>query len=368
MKKLFYLFILIVIFIFSTNSNATGDVDIEIKDEEIKNKLEEISDEEKVILEDLFLKQQEITALKVEELNLTVSIEELERNIVDIEQSLKMAEEDYDKKLTNLSKIFVHYQKNGSVSFFKMIFSAESLSDMLAKMNVFREFSKNTENLLNQIEEEKKSIEEKKLELENTLAAVVAKKDELIEVIAKTEEAIKKNEEALAALRGDRALYEERLKLIEETLENFDKTLGVFTQEFNNLILNGYFPDSVIEQDISLRGIRGIIKEKPFNAMIEKQDIPQIKIRFKKDKIEIFSEEYKLEMTGYFEVLDGTKLKFAGESGTFLGMKLEKTTIDNMISKGYLILDFKPLLGKNTMKKVELRDGFLDIYFNLKLF
>ncbi|NLM06580.1 MAG: hypothetical protein GX219_06650 [Tissierellia bacterium] len=362
-----FIFFLILLIVAGTVF-ATGTDNNKVEDEEIEDKLFEISEEEKKILEDLFLKKQEIDALKVEELKMNEAIGELEKKIEALEIALSLSEDDYQKNLDLMEKVLVSYQMNGSGSFFKMFFSSESLSELLTKLNIFREFSKNTEGLLKAIEKEMANIEKKKEDLQTSLADLGEKKKELDALIAETEEKIKKNEEALAALKGDRAVYEERLKYIDNIMIEFEATLSKFTVEFNKLINEGYFPDSMIEQDISLKGIRGIIKEDEFNDMISKQDIPAIKLVFGDGFIQIESEEYDMILKGHFEVEDGTRMVFVGEEGTFKGMELRKETIENLLAKGYLDLEFKPLLGKNKIKKVESREGFLDIYLSIKLF
>lgn len=366
MKRGFIFFLILLIL--GSVSFATGIGDKEIEDDKLEDKILEISEEEKKILEDLFLKKQEIDALKVEEVKMNESIVDLEKNIAGLEVALSLSEEDYQKKLDLMEKVLLSYQMNGSGSFFKMFFSSDSLSELLTKLNIFREFSKNTEDLLNKIEEEIANIEGKKEKLQTSLAELEEKKKDLDALILETEDKIRKNEEALTALKGDRELYEERLKFIENLMVEFEGTLSKFTVEFNKLINEGYFPDSMIEEDISLKGIRGIIKETEFNEMISKQDIPKIKLLFEDGYIQIQSEEYDMVLKGHFEVEDGTRMVFMGEEGTFKGMKLTRETIENLLAKGYMDLEFKPLLGKNKIKKVESRDGFLDIYLSIKLF
>lgn len=358
----------LIILLLTVSSVFATSMETPSEERDLQQAIDEISEEEKQILEELFLQAQEIEVLKDKQQLLKSKISSLEASISELSRALDKAGEDYEKKLKFLKTVLISYQRNGAGSFFKVFLNAGSVSEMLHRWNVLREYAADTDVLLKEIREERAQMEIKKSELDRNLAELKREQIDLEDTMKKTEKAMEKNEKMLSELQGDRAKYEERLEWVAAGMEKLEQTLDNFTVGINDFIRQGYLPDDVIRQELSLSGFKGVVDEKAFNRLFVEEDLPPMKVIFKKDLVQVSSKEYGLEMSGLFEPLDGTKLRFVAEKGNFFGMKLDRKTLDNLLSKGYLILDLTAPLQGNSIQKIKTRDGYLDIFVKVSLF
>lgn len=354
--------------IFLMSSVVAASMGKPSEERDLQQAIQDISEDEKKILEELFLQAQQIEVLRDRQTELEDRISDLNRSITELSRALEKAGQDYDYKLKFLETVLTSYQRNGAGSFFKVLLNAGSVSELLNRWNIFREFSADTDALLKEIKEERARMGIKKEQLDRNLSDLKREQTELENTMKETEKAMAKNEEMLAALQGDREKFEERLKWVGEGMEKLEETLNAFTVGINDFIRQGYLPDDVIRQEISLSGFKGVVDENAFNRLFKEENLPPMIVKFHKDMVEVSSEEYGLEMSGLFEPTEGTKLKFSAQKGSFFGMKLDRKTLDNLLSKGYLTLDLTTPLEGNSIQKIKVREGYLDIFVKVSLF
>ena len=78
--------------------------------------------------------------------------------------------------------------------------------------------------------------------------------------------------------------------------------------------------------------------------------------------------EKNLTLQGTFSILDEKTLKFQVEEGNFYGFSLNKGTVYEFFKEGDFILDIEPLIGKNTLKSIEIMEGYMELTVGIKLF
>lgn len=327
---------------------------------------ENISEAEKKILDELFSQRQEIKNLQEQTADLKKDIREGEEKKSDLSKALEVSKLKFDEHSKSLSEVLRGFQKRGGANLFRLFLDSENLSEMLFRLNIFREFSKSTSEMLKELKREQIDIVNQKNEIERTLEDIKKKKREVDDKMVQLEKAIAKNEEALSALREDREKYESTLEELEEKLNALEETLKLFTVEFNKLLSSGYFPDEMINISVSLKGVSGTLKDREMNKLLEKYDVPRVKMIFKKNSVVLTSEEYQLSLEGMFVVESGEKMRFKGTRGSFFGLTLTGETISEMSKKNYLLFDFTPILEGYRMKSVETDKGIMTIY--LKIF
>lgn len=373
-KKSIILLLVVAICITTILPSLTvlGEEDL-IKDEsstfQIEEKLDSISKEEKEILEILFSQIQEIEELERENNRLNLEIIDIEMDIKDLEKRIFSAEEGYEKNLMALERLFKSYQRMGAGSYLEIILESKSVQDFLRRMNLLKDLSRNSKELLDNIEKDKKNLEEEKEKLDFKLNELVEIQNTLEETLVKKQALVKENEDYLESLAGDRALYEERLGYLSLIMDELKTILREFTVEFAKVIESGNFPRDAVKETITLKGIKGTIEEKTFNHIIKNQkNLPYIEIKFKEDIIEMNVPEKQLYLSGSFIVENDSVLAFQPEEGTFFGMHLEKGTIEELFKEGNFLLDLEPLIGKAIVKSVTIKNGYLEMIVSVKLF
>lgn len=335
-------------------------------EEGLREEIEKITPMEEEILKELFIQKQEIINIESEILNLEVLIDKGEIDRKELIRNLEIIREDYNKGRESLSKVLLSFQKRGGADLFQLFLESKSIKDLLFHLNILREFSNGTKKLLTDLSDQEEEMETKKQEIEAVLSDIKTKKNQADEKREELRVAITLNEERLQSLKDERKLYETRINILEERLKELDETLKLFTEEFNKLLREGYFPDEMINIKVSLRGVSGAIKDDELNDLLKEFEVPEVELFFlDDDKIRIESKEYNLKLYGSFSVIEGTRLAFIGEEGSFYNLPLTQETIKSLMDKNYLIFDFKPILEGYEMKNVKTNDGEMIIFMKL---
>lgn len=364
-KKNIALFIIVFILFSNIFSNivAFGEESSAL---DIEEKLNSISKKEKEILEILFSQFQEIEELERENMRLKEEIDTSKEDIEDLEKKIFNAEEGYEKNLIALERVLKSYQRMGAGSYLEIILESSSLQDFLRRINILRDLSRNSKELLDNIERDKNNLEEEKKNLNTKLVELEEKQNTLENTLKKKQELVKENEEYLESLAEDRSVYEERLEYISIIMDELKDIIGEFTVEFSKIVERGNFPRSAVKESITLKGIKGVIEEKTFNDIIgEQKNLPPMEFKFNEGIIEMNVPEKSLYLSGSFNIEDHRVLTFEPAEGRFLDMELEKGTIEELFKEGNFILNLEPLIGKSIVKSVEIKKGYLEVIVKL---
>lgn len=359
--------LLIVIVLIFTSSTLSAEKDNSIS--EIQEKLTNISGEEKEILKELFIQTQEIEEMERENERIKEEIDVMSLDIESLEKKIEKEETNYEKNLNALGTILKSYQRMGPASFLDIILNSNNLTDLIRRINIIRDLTRNTGELLDKIEEAKEKLIEEKSNLDKKLKNLEDKHKALEESLTKKQELVKEQEAYLDSLAEDKEIYLQRLEYISMIMKELKEIFSSFTKEFAKMIQEGNFPQDAVKETFTLRGVKGIIEEKTFNEIIaSNKALPQMEIKFSSGKMEMKSPEENLTLEGQFVIVEDQVLKFEAEKGSFYDMPLEKGTIEDLFQEGYFILNLEPLIGKNVLKSVEIMDGYIELLVTIKFF
>ncbi len=364
--------ILIIIFVVSFNqiffstSKALGKVDpLGV----VKEKLNVISDEEKKILQKLFILAQEIEVAEGKEKTISREIENINGEIKDFEAKILGAENAYSKKQEGLKQILKSYQRMGPGSYFEIIMNSDSLSSFLQRLNTLRDLTRNTGELMKQLERSRDELYTEKKILGEKLLLLKEKQNQSIEALDKKLKLKKEMEDYLASMKEERELYQGQLDSLQSRMKDLKLFLSKTTEEFSSLIENGSVPPEALRISFSLPEIKAFLDDKVLNDIIAKQpNLPRMLFEFNSGKVQMSFPEKDLILVGTFVIVDGHTLKFMAEEGSFYGMPLEPEYIKEIFSQGELELDFEPLLMGSTIKSIEVKEGYLEFSVKLNLF
>ncbi|HSH35956.1 PcsB-like coiled-coil domain-containing protein [Schnuerera sp.] len=337
--------------------------------EEVEEKLLDISEEEKEILDFLFIQAQEIQELEREKDSIYLEIEEMKEEIINLDEKIEKETFNYNEKLNILKQVLRSYQKMGPSSYIEIILDADGITNLLKRINTLRDITKNTGELLESVDELKKRLEEDKFNLDEKLILLEDKGDQLIKTIEEKEKKAEEMEEYLTSLKGDKQYYQEQLDKIMNMLEELAILVKDTSKEFTHIIKEGNLPEDKVELKLTGMGVKGIIEEEVFNEIIvENPNLPEIIVEFYPGAIKMEFPEKNLTLQGTFSILDEKTLKFQVEEGNFYGFSLNKGTVYEFFKEGDFILDIEPLIGKNTLKSIEIMEGYMELTVGIKLF
>jgi peptidoglycan hydrolase CwlO-like protein len=355
-----------IVLVLSCTSIVSGQVEPPIG---IQEKLLDISEEEKQILQSLFTLTQEIEIMENEEKVFAQEIEIANQELISLEGLIVNEEANYAKNQEALKKVLKIYQKMGPGSYLEIIMDSDNLSTLLRRLNTFRDLTRNTGRLLEKLEVSKDRLSIEKGKLAERLVLIKEKQKQSKEALA-TKLKLKDDKEVyLASLKDKSNLYQEYLTNLEKMLSELKPLLSKAGKEFSGIVADGSLPRDALKISISIFNIKGTIDEKTFNDLISRQtSLKEMVFEFNTDEIEISIPDKKLVLYGDFVINEVNVLSFQAEKGSFFGMPLEQGYIKELLSEGDLALDLKPLLGRNTLQSIKLMDGYIELNIKPNLF
>lgn len=334
-----------------------------------QEKLNGISEEEKKVLQALFTLTQEIAVMENEEEMLALDIDKANKELISIEAFIASEEANFAKKQDALRRVLKIYQKMGPGSYLEIIMNSDNLSTLLRRINTLRDLTRNTGKLLEELEASKNKLSLEKTKLIEKLTLIKEKQEQSKEALSKKLELKKSQEIYLASLKEQSKFYQEHLANIDIMIEELKPMLAKAAAEFSNIIMDGSLPSDALKMTISLFNIKGTIDQETFNDIISKQpNLSSMVFAFNTDQIDINIPEKNLVLSGKFVIENQNVLKFQVEEGSFYGMPLEPEYIRQLLGEEGIALDFKPLLGKNTLQSIKLQDGYIELNIKLNLF
>ena len=328
-----------------------------------------ISEEEKQVLQNLFTLAQEIVVLEIEEKELDAYLEKANQELISIEETIASEETHFTEKQEALKRVLKIYQKMGPGSYIEIIMDSDNLSTLLRRINTLRDLTRNTGKILETLEISKDKLAIEKLKLHEKLLTI-KEKQEKSKVALYSKLKLKKEEEIyLASLKEKSMFYQEHLSNIKGMLDELKPIISKAEKEFSNIISDGGLPEDALKMTISLFSVKASIDQKSFNEIISKRpNLSLMVFAFKTDEIEISIPERNLVLSGTFVIEDESVLRFQEGEGSFYGMPLEAGYIKELLGEEGIALDFKPLLGKNTMKSIKVQDGYMELNIKLNIF
>lgn len=341
-NKAYYIIILLTViclaFILRVPSHAAGEV---APITELKEKLENISEEEAAVLSELFSLEQEIAALEADELRISDEINQLQRSILDLEKSIQEKQEAYDNQCEILKQVLVNYQRRGPASYIEILLRAKDFSSFIKSLNIIKDISHNTNELLEELKEGQKQLNEKKASLETENALLEQKRTELANDIHKKMQLQQQKEEYLASLKQDGEYYRIQLELVSGMWENCKKLFSEMSKDIADIINAGLFAVDDLNLKLGFFNISGYIEEETFNRVLsDNSNLTETVFEFEEGRVKIEVPSERLLLIGNFVVTGKSEVTFEAEEGYFYDLPLEKSSIDEIFMNGPLTINF----------------------------
>lgn len=354
---------IILLSYFSNIGIATPDIPNEDKPLlEAQERLAGVSEEEIKVLENLFIITQEIEEMDRKKSQISEEIENLDAEVKKIENLITVETLAYEDNLNIMENVLKAYQKSGPGSFIELILSSDSLKILLQRLNALGDITRNTNSLLESLQESKSKLDAEKNNIIEKLILVEEQQKKLEETLEKNIALKEELEIYLESLEGERTKYEEYLAEVELYWSQLKPLFIETTSIFSNMLYDTTFPSDAIKIEFSLLSVKGMIEEKTFKEIIAKQSFPtKLEFEFSNNKLEVIMPDKHLYLAGNFEIVENKRLVFVVDEGSFFGMPLEKTTIEDLFSEGYMELDLGQVLGKNKLKSIKINDDNIEL-------
>lgn len=227
MRKKIILVVLIIVSILWANfaiTLAATKTELQNEQNEINNKIEETEKQIEQVEQEMSNTMQQIQSLnvqiseyKIQISELDTQIGELEKSIEESQKKLEEAEKKYNKQKADLEARIVAQYEAGETTYLDVVLGGSSLWDMIANWQVVSDIAEMDNMLLEQIEENRREIENAKKTLESNKEQV---------------ETIKKNKEKTAkTLKDSQTVKEEYVAELSESERTLQAELDQFEKD-----------------------------------------------------------------------------------------------------------------------------------------
>jgi len=362
LKKYITGLVLVLCFVLVCAAAVSGQTET---DSDSRQSLEEISKEEKAVLEELFFLSQEIDEMNRRVEELAKESESISREISLMESDISKRQEHYNAQLGILEKVMVSYQKNGMTTYLETLLSSENLTDFIKRLNIIQELSRNTGEMFNSIKEEKNKLISQRETLISNKILLESKKAELENAIAQKLKLKQEQEDYLNSLTEKKEYYRSQLNKLDQAWSEVKALFSNISAEFSRAFGESNLSVEDFNLQIEFLTVKGFITEARFNDVIANdKKLPLMIFHISPGMIQLEVPEKHLMLTGNIVVENGSKLRIEITDGTFYDMKLEKASIDELFRDGYFNIDLSGLIGNITIKSVELKDGYIEFKLN----
>lgn len=226
-KQLVALLLLVFVIVIFCTSIVTGQIG---PPGDIERKLEGITAEEKKVLLTLFSLTQEIEAMEKTEKRLEAEMVEIDEEIHQLEDAITAEELTYKKKQQGLEQVLKSYQRMGPGSYLEILMKSDSLPSFLSRINILRDLTRNTGELLAALEQSKEKLTAEKSKLTESLQRLQLKQKQSAEAIASKQKLKQEQEQYLASLKEHKEYYQEYLNNIRAVWDELKPLFSTTTQ------------------------------------------------------------------------------------------------------------------------------------------
>ncbi len=189
---------------------------------------------------------------------------------------------------------------------------------MIWRINLLRDLSKYTSELIDKIETSKKNLDKEQRELAEIIVKLQKEQDELKKTNIEKGLAKEEMETYLSSLKTEKEYYEDYIESVEKVWAEMKFILTKTIKGFTEIIETGALPDDTVEVKQTLFAAKGIINEKKFNAILStRDDLPNLIFDFHKDKVNLSFPDYEFHVEGEFILIDDQTIKYVVKKGTF---------------------------------------------------
>lgn len=336
---------------------------VEPQQGEVLQLLEALTKEEIQVLEELFALSQDIDDFQRQQVQLEVDLAAAEVRVLVVKEEIRTQELIFKNRRDVLGEVLKSYQRRGPGSTLEVILSARDFSDLVQRINLLRELTRNIGNLMGELNAKLEQLDVERIALQHLLDTVEAQREALVRVLAENLALRDQLENRLEALEEERAQYEGQLASLNQAWREVNRVFSQFATEFGRLAESGGLPQNAITLSFGLSGVRGTLREEALNqAFRDAAGIEGVQLRFRPGRILVEIPDSRFELFGTFDIKDSTILQFLPESGTFYGIQLTEASLRELFLDGVLEIDLVPVLEGYSLRMVRVLEGALELY------
>lgn len=321
-----------------------------------------ISEEEHRIIEELFEMSALIEWMNTEIIRLNREAGEISSEISEKQQQIEQEALAFEKAKANMAQVLKSQQRAGAASVLEIILNAKDLKDLIHRINILRDVSRNTLGLIHEIEDTQARLVEEQQALKDMLGQRQEQQKSIQQARDRQAAARLERERYLNSLQADKAQYEAYLQTMEARWTKLKPLFSDTVRSFNRMIGTGGLPADTVTVSYSLFYAKGRIDEEKLNsALRNRSDLPRLTFGLHADRVTLDFPEYDITLVGKLVRVDSHTLQFDVTGGTFYDFSLSGSAIQDLFSAGDLIFDLGSMIGNHGINRIDTYDGYIEL-------
>ena len=205
--------------------------DLQNKVNEAKDKIEDIKGNVSATMKELDLINDEIEQKQAEIEKTTEELNNLNKEVSQLTTQLNEAQQKYDSQYEAFCKRIVANYKNGSVSYLDVLLNSNTLTEFISNYYMIGKIAEYDTKLLDDIEKQKKTIEDSKTEREKKKAEVADKQTKLkLDETILTNKKVSKNK-YISQLNDEEKSLQQQIEDYNQNIRNNDAQLAEIARQ-----------------------------------------------------------------------------------------------------------------------------------------
>ncbi len=266
-------------------------------------------------------------------------------------------------------KIMRSRQMYGELSGLKLVLSSANVSQLVYRASLLGEISSTYRRATDGLDIALAEEQGLKEGLESDQIEIIEKKEDLEKSIVQKEASAKELEEYLEAQGADRSQYEEELENLSTKWEELKPLFDASVESIKQLVDSGGLPNDVAEMKVTMEGVKAVVREEVFNRMLqdafdEMEGATTLIFDMEEEGIYVRIPSHEVLLFGVFDVRDQSMI-YRVERGTFYGIEMGDSAIEDLFLDRELVFDLSSLIGKNELTHCRLFDEYIEISVDL---
>ncbi len=241
MRKILCIFLILLVCFFTTFTyaeNENNEIDIYEQRNQLQNQLSEANGELDEVQSNLSENLRQVEKLDEKISSATTQLEEQESKITKLKNSINVIEEEldstterYEKQKELFKQRLVAIYESGDTHYLDILLRSRSLSDFLSSYYIITQLAEIDENLINELETKKKSIDLAKQKLENEkdeLATIVENQTRVARTLQNTK---KLRESFISKLSDEEKELQSKIDEINAQYDEINKQILIAAQQ-----------------------------------------------------------------------------------------------------------------------------------------
>lgn len=233
MNKKIISFIAIILFVLAYTKNciAASISELNEQKEQAQNEKEQITEQRKNAENELDNINAQISSIESEIFNLQRQLDDLNSSISQKEKEIADKQAELEHKEDLLKTRMVAMYKGGGTSYLDVLLGSSNYIEMYTKYNAIQTIAEKDTDLINEVSEEKKNIENEKQELENNKSQVESIKSETDAKNAELKAAKVAKQSTISNLSAEEQALQKKIEEFEYEIEKAQAEIADATQD-----------------------------------------------------------------------------------------------------------------------------------------